>query len=278
MRFTILGAGGFIGSALAQYLREQGHECHTPARTVSPPNGSASPALGHVLYCIGLTADFRNRPFDTARAHVGDLIPWLEHGTFESFLYLSSTRIYSRAAATHEDGTIIACPGDPDDLYNLTKAAGESVCLALQDPRIRVARLSSVVGERGNTHDFLNALLEEGARNGKVILRSHWECAKDYIRLEDVTKVLPKIAAFGSHRIYNVASGMNLANASVCAAISEVTGWEIRLQPNAPIVRSLPVDIGRARQEFGFSPAEVLPAIRALAKRHASAATTSHAP
>ncbi len=52
--------------------------------------------LGHAFYCIGLTADFRSRPFETIEAHCGLLKEVLSGSRFSSFVYLSSTRVYAR--------------------------------------------------------------------------------------------------------------------------------------------------------------------------------------
>ena len=67
-RYTVLGASGFVGGALARVLREGGAQVCTPARGES----LAGRELGHVFYCIGMTADFRRWPFHTeiGRAHV----------------------------------------------------------------------------------------------------------------------------------------------------------------------------------------------------------------
>ena len=62
--------------------------------------------LGHAVYCIGLTADFRRRPQATMDAHVGVLGEVLRHGRFDSFLYLSSARLYRNAKTGAEDAAI----------------------------------------------------------------------------------------------------------------------------------------------------------------------------
>jgi len=57
--------------------------------------------LGHIIYCIGITADFRRRPHDTITAHVTKLQEVLTRTSFESLVYLSSTRVYSRCVTDH---------------------------------------------------------------------------------------------------------------------------------------------------------------------------------
>ena len=67
-RFTIVGAQGFIGGRLASHLAAHGHEVAMPARGALPAKD-----CGHVVYCAGVTADFRRRAFDTVAAHVTHL-------------------------------------------------------------------------------------------------------------------------------------------------------------------------------------------------------------
>src|SRR4051812_11177152 len=81
MRFTVLGASGFIGSHLMRWLESQSLPYWAPKRC---ENVLGRP-LGHVIYCIGLTADFRGRPYDTVRAHVCHLLDILEEAEFASF-------------------------------------------------------------------------------------------------------------------------------------------------------------------------------------------------
>ena len=125
-RFTILGATGFIGSRLANYLEKKGDRV-TRSKF---ENAIAATDLGHVIYCIGLTADFRSRPFDTMDAHVNRLGEFLKNTHVQSFLYLSSTRIYGSASIADETTKISVDPSSPGDLYNISKVAGEALCLS----------------------------------------------------------------------------------------------------------------------------------------------------
>ena len=137
-RFTILGASGFIGSHLVKFLRTKGFELLALRREESLRGD-----LGHVIYCIGLTADFRTRPLDAMEAHVSRLVEVLRQNNFISLLYLSSTRVYQRLpldSMADETAIIPVDTNDPSDIYNLSKLAGESICLANPNPKVRVAR------------------------------------------------------------------------------------------------------------------------------------------
>ncbi|MES2760401.1 MAG: NAD-dependent epimerase/dehydratase family protein [Pseudomonadota bacterium] len=267
--FTVLGAGGFIGSALAQSLRAHGHSVYTPRRA-EPAIFEAD--LGHVIYCIGMTADFRSRPFETVDAHVGVLAEVLRRAHFESLLYLSSTRVYGNASHGGEQSLLQVDPADPSDLYNLTKLTGESLCRSGK-PGVKVARLSNVVGSDPESANFLPSLIRE-ALAGRIELQSDPESAKDYILLDDVVALLPAIAVGGKHWLYNVASGRSLRHAELVARLAALTGCEVAVRAAAPRFDFPVIDTARIRSEFGFSAGSVIDHLDRLVEqarqRHAS--------
>jgi nucleoside-diphosphate-sugar epimerase len=249
--FTILGAGGYVGTALTAALERAGHRVRPVTRASLPALLEARRNAGHVIDCIGLTSDFRTRPHDTAEAHVGITARCLAALRFESFLFLSSTRVYSRAAATGEDTHLVCAPADPSDLYNLTKLAGEAVCLA--DPRqaVRAVRLSNVYGTAMPSDTFLGQLLREGRATGAVRFHQSAKSTKDYVSLAQVTRLLPAIAAGGRHRLYNLAAGSNTSHAAIAVVLRRRFGWHIDFDPGAPTLRFPPIDTARLVGEFG---------------------------
>lgn len=248
-QFTVLGASGYIGHRLVQRLRAEGHTVWAPAR------GDASALnrpLGHVLYCIGLTGDFRARPFDTVDAHVIFLAQVLQRTQFDSLLYLSSTRVYMGAARTDEEALLTVQPGDPSYLYNLTKLTGESLCHSSQRTGVRVARLSNVVGPGmdASSGNFIASLLRD-ARAGHVVLQTAPESAKDYIHIDDVVGWLPRIALDGQASTYNVASGVQTTHAQWVQWLVQHTGCSHVVQADAPMQYFLPINVQRLQAEFG---------------------------
>lgn len=262
-RFTVLGARGFIGSRLLSYLRDRGHEC---AGVVRGDDLAARQPLGHAIYCIGVTADFRSRPFDTVRAHVCTVADVLETAQFESLLYLSSTRIYAGAAVTREDTALVASPGNPEDYYNLTKLTGEALCLASKREGVRVVRLSNVYGDDFSSSNFLPTVIRDAIVDRRVILHNSLASEKDYVSISDVVRTLPKIAVLGQHRVYNLASGVNTSNREILECISGITGCSYAEQGNASITRFPVTDISRLRTEFKFDPKPLLAELPALVK------------
>lgn len=232
--FTVLGASGFVGAHLVRRLRARGHEVFAPARDIEPGR-----ALGHVIYAIGLTGDFRQRPFDTMEAHVAVLTETLRRARFDSLLYLSSTRLYGGAAHGGEDAVFRVDPAAPGDLYNLSKLAGEALCHADGRTRVRIARLSNVYAPSlraaSGTVGFLPSVIA-GSLRGEVVLGTAPGSSKDYIRIDDACRALERIALAGTQRCYNVASGRNTANREIADALRRATGCRVTVQPGAPLV------------------------------------------
>lgn len=257
--FTVLGAGGFIGRELVASLKEkEGAFVYAPLRQSGKDifDEIIVRDLGHVFYCIGLTANFRSRPFDTVEAHVCLLKRLLERGRFESLTYLSSTRVYEGAATTHESTVLKVLPSNPGHLYNLSKLMGESLCLASGD-KARVVRLSNVFGRAMLQQNFISQVLQEAASSGQIRFLTAPQSAKDYVSITDVVRFLPKIAMHGAHSIYNIACGKNISNADI-ASLLEQKGITVYFAEDAPEWSFPVIDTNRLTQEFGHAQSNLI--------------------
>jgi nucleoside-diphosphate-sugar epimerase len=265
--FTVIGAQGFIGGRLAAYLAARGHDVSTPPRGALPTKDP-----GHVVYCAGVTADFRSRPFDTVAAHVGHLAEVLAHVPPESFLYLSSTRVYG---ASGREGALLSIdPANPDNLYNATKVAGEALCLAQPAAGVRVARLSNVYGSGMASGDFLSAILAESL-TGRLHLATAYDSEKDYVAVEDVVRAIERIALVGRHRLYNVASGRNITHRALAERLAQFTRCRVTVDHDAPRIAYPPIETRRLAAEFAadepWSPANLLDRLPGLVADHRAA-------
>ncbi len=261
MNFTVIGASGFIGSNLVKTLRAKGRNVFAPLRD---DTAIFTLPLGHVIYAAGVTADFRSRPFDTLRANTNFVAQILEQAKFESFLYLSSARIYRHAEHGGEDAAIFLKSTEPEDLYDLTKLTGEAICHSTGIDSVRVVRLTNVVGFDFKSQNFLFDLIRSACDTGEIKLRSKLDSSKDYILLQDVIEILPKVAIEGCHSCYNLASGRNLTHAELLNPILAATGATLTVEQNAAQLITQEIDIDRICSEFGYQPSPILPYIPEL--------------
>ena len=248
--FTIFGGTGFVGGRLAAHLRSLGHNVAALGRANWPEPGTA---IGHAVYAIGMTADFRQNPFGTVEAHVGKLAEVLTAYRFESLTYLSTTRVYQGSEAAREDVELRVRPALVNDIYNITKIAGEAMCLTHPSPKVRVARLSNVFGGADASPSFLASVLGEAAARGSVTFLTAPDSEKDYVGIDRVTDGLARIALSGRERLYNLAAGRNIANARIAAAL-ERAGIACRFAEGAPSIGFPVIDTARFDAEFGPAP------------------------
>ncbi len=257
-RYTVIGAGGYIGRRLVKTLTESGHEVFAPGRD----NGDLFGAdLGKVFYCAGLTGDYRTRPYDTAEAHVGLISRLLDQGRFDRLVYLSSTRLYDVLSdgVASEDRALPLNSNDPRHVYELTKMTGEVLAVTQSGGRGCVARLAYVFDEAGD--GFLSQWLARATQDRDLTLDSSPGNGRDYIHLDDVVRGLRAMLDQDAQGIVNLASGERLTNRAI-ASVFEARGWRISFSQTQDM--ALPVNIAVDRlAALGASARPVLPLIDA---------------
>ncbi len=260
---TIIGGKGFIGRHLVARLLAAGWICHIPERREV---FYEQKDMGHVFYCAGLTADYLHRPFETIEAHVSLLSRILQAECFESLVYLSSTRLYDSQPELEgkEDLPLLLTPSNPRHLYDLSKALGESLCLATGKGRARIARLSCVYKDHTDGEGFLPMLLRRIVTDKCSILEvdSSPSLARDYIAIDDGVEALILIATQAKQPVYNVASGENTANDTLFSTLMEISGCRIIPLQKTAAAAPPKVSIARITEELRCKPQSVIEKIR----------------
>lgn len=261
--FSVLGADGHVGRSLARHLAAEGARVDRYGRDRS--DYLARP-LGHAVYCIGLTADFLVRPFDTVEAHVSLFSRLLEKADFESMTYLSSTRLYDSGDGTGlETAPLVLDPRSPRHLYDFSKGLGEVLCRTSGRENVRAARLSCVYDADLEADNFLHATLRTAVTSRRATVAANPGSARDYVHMDDVCRALAAIAVAGRRQIYNVASGENIDNRSLFEMIRALTGCELTAgDSDLPAPPAPRVDIAALQDDFGLRPmrlGEALPSI-----------------
>ena len=258
---TVLGAGGFIGSHIIQLLQRNTIDHYSPSRN----EVLEGKELGDIIYCIGLTADFRSKPFETVNAHVGKLAQVLENCRFNSLTYLSSARLYINCPEkmVDENAMIHVDPNDPEELYTLTKLTGERLCLS-SGRNCKVVRLSNVIGAYQDRGVFLSQVISTIKEKGNIMLEQALSSAKDYIGINEVAPLLVKMSREGQAGIYNIASGINTTHQELLEELKRYFKFSYSVKEDAPKVVFPLISNKKICETFGFKPrafSEQLPLI-----------------
>ncbi len=263
--FTVLGSSGFIGSHLVNRLKCGDFDCYTPAKY----EDVAGIKLGHVIDCTGLSADFRTKPFETVESHVCHTLKILRECKFDSFLYLSSTRVYgTREGIARESDIVLNQPLNPNDLYNISKIMGESLCFTSGGENVRVVRLSNVYGYDIKSENFIFSLIRDTLHNKKMVLNTTLDTSKDHISVDYVVKILYQIALHGKYRIYNVAKGENTTTGQIVNKLAELTDCSIEVSKDAQKICYPRICIDRLKEEFAFSPSNIIDDLEGLVEKY----------
>ncbi len=255
MKYTILGSRGFIGSHVTALVASSGHDLWCPRRTERLDTQHA----GHIIYCVGMTADFRQHPHQTIDAHVTFLQHVLKTADFDSLTYLSSTRVYQHTdrEVVHEDTPLVATSQNAGDLYNLSKLLGENLLLQ-HDGCVRVARLSNVVGHDVMSANFLFSVIRDCVLRGEVCLQQTLASAKDYVDIQYVAELLLRLGPFGTQQVYNIASGYNVSHSQIIDRLTELTGAQMTVSADATPYIFPRIDTRRVQREFQLRSADVV--------------------
>lgn len=261
---TVLGASGFIGSHLVKKLDGISYDYYAPTRDEDLLNKD----LGDIIYCIGLTADFRNKPFETVTAHVCKLNDILLNCKFSSLIYLSSTRVYinSKSSVVSESDKLVVDPMNADDLYNLTKLTGERLCLS-SGKNVKIVRLSNVVGENDTSNNFLYSIINDVKKNSNLELQQSLVSSKDYIYIDDAVDVIMKIALEGKDVIYNVASGVNTTNEEILNELQKHFLFTYTVAQNPFSIIFPTISNQKISQEFKYNSSNILNKISLIAQK-----------
>jgi nucleoside-diphosphate-sugar epimerase len=255
----VIGAGGFIGGRLVERLRAAGREVYAPDR-VDPDLFGRD--LGHVFYCAGLTGDFITRPFDTVEAHVGLVGRVLAGARFDRLIYLSSTRLYDSLGAKggREDDLLVLDPSLPRNVYDLSKALGENLCLTQSGGRAAVARLGNVFDLHPQASGFLSELLTKATTERNLVLDVSPGGGRDYIHVDDALAGLMAMDEQRASGIVNIARGETVTNGEL-ARLFRGAGWRLTLtgrdDPPPPPV----CDVSRLKA-LGVRPRDARDALR----------------
>lgn len=248
---TVLGSTGFIGKNIIEKLIFDNIPFYAPSKTDDLTNKN----LGDIIYCIGLTADFRSKPFETINAHVCKLNEVLSTCHFNSLTYLSSTRVYinSTKSIVAENDKILIDPLNPDDLYTLSKVTGERLCLS-SGKKIKIIRLSNVLGKSDTSTNFLSSIISNIKKEKFVQFKQTLSSSKDYIFIDDVVDMILKIVFSGKEYIYNLASGKNITNEIVVSELQKYFTFSFSIDEN-PTKTIFPIiSNDKLCSEFDFKP------------------------
>ena len=247
-KYTIFGSTGFLGNNFKKYLKKKKYKVFCPSKK----KYKFKKNLGHVFYCAG-TSDSIINPNKALKANLIYLNNILLKNNFESFTYFSSIRVYSSNKYTNENSKILCDLSEKGIYFKNLKLAAESLCMQINNPKIRIIRLSNLYGDYFNKQIYLMPTIIRNIKNGKKIVLSISPFSKkNYLNVEDAIKVSIKISQKGKFRIYNVASKSMITINEIFMLLKKIKKFDISVLNYKKIIHEPKINISRIENEFNF--------------------------
>ena len=248
--FTIFGHTGFLGKNIVDQLNRKKINIFLPSRN----KFKFSKNLGNVIYCIG-SDDVIKNPLNAVLSNLLILSKIIEQNKFETFTYISSTRLYLNTNETNENDDIRIKVNSKNYLFNSLKVAAENFCLSKNNKNIKVVRLSNLYGPNfSNQVYLLPSLIRDSLKKKQINILINKKSKKNYLYVNDAIKVILKIINKSRFRIYNIASDKRISLENIAFAVKKATNCKI-VYKNQNIKLDEPIiDINRIKKEYNFKP------------------------
>ena len=248
--YTIFGSSGFFGKNLYKVLKKRREKIFIPKKNKYLFNKN----LGNIIYCIGTSESIKN-PENALTANLEILSKILINNKFQTFTYLSSIRVYSKSSKTKETDKITFNHNEKGVYFKSLKLAAESLCLQINNPKIKIIRLANVFGHHFNNQVYLlPSLLRQSTTKRKISITINKSSKKNYLNVNDAINVILKIINKSKHQIYNVASDKQISIGQISEKIKKFTNCKVLYKNSNIIVNEPKINIQRIKKEFNFKP------------------------
>jgi UDP-glucose 4-epimerase len=289
MNCTVLGGGGFIGSAITDQLLMEGHRVKVLVRSNRPPYRPFSPKEP----IQWISGDFTNekqlkkvmKESDVVFHLIGTTLPKssnehmvydIESNLIGSLRFLQVARAVGvrKVIFISSGGTVYGRPNylpideshptNPIVSYGIIKLAIEKYILMyrqLYDLQAIILRVSNPYGERQRIKTAQGAVgvfLKRALAGEPIEIWGDGTTTRDYIHVRDVATAFTKALIYeGSHQIFNVSTSLGTSLNDLMKLIQETVGRPVQVKYRDSRVFDVPANVldnSLIKQEFGWSP------------------------
>ncbi|MCP4359541.1 MAG: NAD-dependent epimerase/dehydratase family protein [Chloroflexi bacterium] len=288
MRFLVTGGAGFLGTALANRLADDGHDVHV-LDDLSYGDGSGLntavqftqgdvddiPLLWSLLRDVDCVYHLAARvsvaqsilhPRDYSRVNVGGTVSLMEamrDTGVRRVLFTSSGAVYGRQPQqpVHENDI-----PQPDSPYAVSKWAAEQYIHTIG----RLWEIETVALRIFNAYGpgqplpvshapVIPRFLQQSLTGGSVVIFGDGRQSRDFVYISDVTNALTSAASAKeiNRQVINIGSGVETSITSLLDEIEQATGQKVHHIINREKSGGVPrlvADISRAQLLLGFRP------------------------
>jgi UDP-glucose 4-epimerase len=259
--YLVTGAGGFIGSKLAEKLINQGHfvvsidnlstgnlrnvpkgvkliegDCQDP-KVISQLNAYSFDAIFHIAGQSSGEISFEDPIYDlqTNTQSTLMLLKFCLENKCNRFIYASTMSVYGDQEIIP---AIESSPTFPKSLYGVGKLASEHYLRIYAGYGISTTclRLFNVYGPGQNLENLkqgmVSIFLAQALQNKKIVVKGSLERFRDFVFIDDVVQafiMMDTLPSPSDYHVFNVCSGRKTTVAELLSIIKDIMGEDVEI-------------------------------------------------
>ena len=240
-KVLVLGANGFIGSTICQYLRNQSIPFSAPTRKECDllnlaQTQSYLEQFGQQQIKVVLGAAIPRRAADSPDAMlrniqmVSNFILGADKLVLKSLIFLSSIDVYgSPKESPIKEDTI----PHPNNFYAVAKTCGEYLLKeAWPIIPLTILRLPGIYGKGDNNNSIVSMFAQKIRKRSKLTLTNNGTSLRDYVTVMDLCKFIYRLLQNPCAGTFNIATGKSMT----MVAIAQLIAQSLRCKTNIVFV------------------------------------------
>lgn len=275
MKVGLTGYSGFIGSMLLQLLIKNSSidEIHLIGR--SKPKIQQSSKINHYYFdlvsssntfekdldvLIHLAAKFRKKHIDAITpkeyfdANTFGTYNLIKHVKTKRILYASTVDVYgNNSYGARIDEKI---KPEPANVYATTKYFGEQICEFFSNKNdLIIARIGNVYGPRDESEKLIKTAIDKIGKGYNIDMYGDGTYTRDYIFINDVSRLLMKLSLSNESGIVNLVSGNDYSILEtlkiICSLLKVKFNDKVNIVPVENCPRSIRFNNSRLKNIIG---------------------------
>jgi nucleoside-diphosphate-sugar epimerase len=226
---VVVGANGFLGSALVDKLLSQNYNVIAIYNSsFDKINKLATIYTKAQLFESEIQPDYiYYLPGNYALSHHemlqlnDDLYQYSLKFTNSKMIYISSTNVYGNSNEIITEDSVFNKPG----LYAISKISGEFIVSAMK--HFAIVRLAYIYGPGIANKSFIPQIIDAARNIKKITLFGKGERKQDYIFIDDAVNLCITCALNQNNNIYLGATGISVSNEEIAQEIKKHTECDI---------------------------------------------------
>lgn len=220
---VVIGANGFLGSALVEKLIAGGFEVAAVYNSAKDKiNKKAKLFTNEELLVSSIKPDYifyLSGNYANSHAKLLEINAILFQYSLKfvdsKMIYVSTANVYGNTAVIVTEDSPFSSPG----LYAQSKLAGEFIVKAM--PHYSIVRFTYIYGPGITNNSFIPAIIASAKNNKKITLFGQGEREQDYIYIDDAVSLCLASAFNETNNTYLGASGISVSNKVVSEEIQK---------------------------------------------------------